>query len=426
MLIDKESVAKALEDLDASFFYDKKNEIIFLTMKKLFNANQVIDSLSLSEALKKKKNLKKVGGAYYITGLANDAPSTGNVEYYAKLVKDKAILRTLIGVAKEMSNEAYSSEMDSAEILDKAEQKIFNISQRTEANKFLNVKDLLGEVLDNWSERKSGMLMGIPSGFRDIDSKLSGFQNSDFIVLAGRPSMGKTALALSFARNAAVEYGHKVGIFSLEMSHQQLAERLITSEAEVDSHLVRTGRLPKSEWKNLAKAAGTLANGEIYIDDSAYLNITDLRAKSRRLKSEKDIEIIFVDYMQLLHQGGRVENRLQEISFISRSLKAMAKELNIPIVGLSQLSRAVESRPNHRPIMSDLRESGAIEQDADVVMFIYRKFVYSNDEEDKGSAEVIIAKHRNGPTGTSSIAFTDTYAKFENIDYSKQKEPFPA
>jgi len=425
MLIDKESVAKALEDLDHTFFYDKKNEIIFLTIKELFDSSKVIDSLSLTEALKKEKNLTKVGGAYYITGLSNDAPSTGNVEYYAKLVKDKAVLRSLISTAKEMSEDAYSNEMDSIELLDKAEQKIFNISQKTEANKFLNVKDLLGNVLDHWSERKSGQLTGIPCGFRDVDSRLSGFQNSDFIVLAGRPSMGKTALALSFARNAAVKYGHKVGIFSLEMSHQQLTERLITSEAEVDSHLVRTGRIPKNDWGKLSKAAGTLANGEIYIDDSAYLSITDLRAKSRKLKSEKDVDIIFVDYMQLLHQGGRVENRLQEISFISRSLKAMAKELNVPVIGLSQLSRAVESRADHRPIMSDLRESGAIEQDADVVMFIYRKFVYSNDEEDKGLAEVIIAKHRNGPTGISNIAFTDSYAKFENLDYSRQEEPLP-
>ena len=255
---------------------------------------------------------------------------------------------------------------------------------------------------------------------------LSGFQKSDLIILAGRPSMGKTALALSMARNSAVEFNHKVGIFSLEMSNQQLAERLITSEARVDSHLVRTGRLPKSEWKNLAAAAGTLSEASIYIDDSASLNILELRAKARKLKSEKDIDIIFVDYLQLLNHGGRSESRQQEISFISRSLKALAKELDIPIIALSQLSRAVESRSEQRPIMSDLRESGAIEQDADIVLFIYRKFVYSKDELDRGLAEIIIAKHRNGPTGNVDLAFFDNFAKFDNLDYRHQDVDIPS
>ena len=238
--------------------------------------------------------------------------------------------------------------------------------------------------------------------------------------------MGKTALALTIARNSAVDYNHKVGVFSLEMSNQQLAQRLITAEARVDSHLVRTGRLPKTEWKNLASAANELHTAPIYIDDSASLNILELRAKARKLKSEKDVDILIVDYLQLLNQDGRSESRQQEISFISRSLKALAKELEIPIIALSQLSRAVESRAEHRPIMSDLRESGAIEQDADIILFIYRKYVYSRDEIDKGLAEIIIAKHRNGPTGSLEIAFFENFAKFDNLDYRHQDINIPS
>jgi replicative DNA helicase len=269
--------------------------------------------------------------------------------------------------------------------------------------------------LDNWGSRKKGTLTGVPTGFYDLDDLLSGLQKSDLIICAGRPSMGKTALALSIARNAALEYGHKVGIFSLEMSNTQLVERLITAEAQVDSHLVRTGRLPKNEWKKLSQAAGPLSDANIFIDDTAGLNIMDLRAKARQLKAEHDVELIIVDYIQLLNSGGNIESRQQEISFISRSLKALAKDLNVPVLALSQLSRAVENRTDHRPIMSDLRESGAIEQDADVILFIYRKFMYSRDEEDKGLGEILVAKHRNGPTGSIDISFISRYAKFENL-----------
>ena len=252
-------------------------------------------------------------------------------------------------------------------------------------------------------------------GYFDLDDILSGLQKSDLIICAGRPSMGKTALALSIARNAALDYGHRVGVFSLEMSNTQLVERLITAEARVDSHLVRTGRLPKNEWKRLSQAAGPLSEANIFIDDSAGLHVMELRAKARQLKAEHDVDLIIVDYIQLLNAGGKIESRQQEISFISRSLKALAKDLSVPILALSQLSRAVENRTDHRPIMSDLRESGAIEQDADVILFIYRKYVYSKDEEDKGLGEIIVAKHRNGPTGSVDISFISRYAKFENL-----------
>ena len=269
-----------------------------------------------------------------------------------------------------------------------------------------------------WGNRKSGSLTGIPSGFYDLDNLLSGFQKSDLIILAGRPSMGKTALALNFARNCSIDGNIKVGFFSLEMSSQQLVERLITSESKIDSHLVRTGKLPKHEWKKLSNSASVLSESLIFIDDSADLNIMELRAKARQLKAEKNIDIIFVDYIQLLHAQNKHESRQQEISYISRSLKALSKELNIPVVALSQLSRAVESRTDHRPIMSDLRESGAIEQDADVVLFIYRKYVYSKSEEDEGLGELIVAKHRNGPTGVVKVSFIDKYAQFTSLDYT--------
>ena len=426
MLISKEAVPRAMNILIENSFYDMKHQMIYQNILELFEKNEVIDSVSLIDNLKKNKQLQKVGGAYYITGLSNEAPSYENIEYYANIVKEKFILRTIISVSKEISFDAYDEHLDVSTILDKAEQKLFNISQQSQLSQFTDVHSLLDKVLEDWAQRKQGTLTGIASGFSDLDNMLSGFQKSDLIILAGRPSMGKTALALSIARNSAVEFNHKVGIFSLEMSNQQLAQRLITAEARVDSHLVRTGRLPKSEWKNLGKAANTLYEAPIYIDDSASLNILELRAKARKLKSEKDIDLLIVDYLQLLNQDGRSESRQQEISFISRSLKALAKELDVPIVALSQLSRAVESRSEHRPIMSDLRESGAIEQDADIILFVYRKFVYTRDELDKGLAEIIVAKHRNGPTGSVDIAFFENFAKFDNLDFSHHDINIPS
>jgi len=418
MLINSESIPKAVQLLDSKSFYNTNNSIIFENMSELFEENKNIDYISLSEQLKKNKQLKTVGGSYFITGLSNNAPSAHNVEYYVQIVKEKEILRRIISVAVDISTEAYESQEDAANILDKAEQILFNVSQDVQKGRFKEIEPILHEVLDIWGNRKSGSLTGVPSGFYDLDNLLSGFQNSDFIVLAGRPSMGKTALALNFARNCTVDGNYKVGFFSLEMSSQQLVERLITSESKIDSHLVRTGKLPKHEWKKLSESANVLSESSIFIDDSADLNIMELRAKARQLKAEKNIDILFVDYIQLLHAPNMSESRQQEISYISRSLKALAKELNIPVIALSQLSRAVESRTDHRPIMSDLRESGAIEQDADIVLFIYRKFVYSKNEEDEGLGEIIVSKHRNGPTGLVKVSFMDKYARFMNLDYS--------
>ena len=415
MLINPESPSKVFHVLTSKSFYNSSHSYIFSAMETLFEKDQTIDTITITEQLKKNKKLEAIGGAYYITGLSSEAPSASNVDYYVKIVKEKEVLRSIIQSAVQMSTQAYEGKEDVTTVLDNAEKILFDLSQDAERGKFKSIEPVLHNVLDNWGSRKKGALTGVPTGYYDLDDLLSGMQKSDLIICAGRPSMGKTALALSIARNAALEYGHSVGIFSLEMSNTQLVERLITSEARVDSHLVRTGRLPKNEWKKLSQAAGPLSEAQIYIDDSAGLNIMDLRAKARQLKTEQNVELIIVDYIQLLNAGSRVESRQQEISYISRSLKALAKDLDIPIFALSQLSRAVENRTDHRPIMSDLRESGAIEQDADVILFIYRKYVYSKDEEDKGLGEIIVAKHRNGPTGSIDISFISQYAKFENL-----------
>ncbi len=415
MLIEKQAVPKAIQVLKADSFYNSAHVKIYKSIIELFDKNQTIDTISVIAELEKRGELEEVGGAYYLTGLSSEAPSSENVEYYAKLVQDKFILRKIIQSSIELSSAAYEAKEDITTILDKAEQTIFELSQNAERGEFKAIEPLLHIVMDKLSTAKKEGVSGIPSGYSDLDKYLSGFQKSDFIVIAGRPSMGKTALALSIARNMSVEYGHSVGFFSLEMSNHQLVERLITAEAKVDSHQVRSGLLPKKDWKKLSTAAGPLSEAKIFIDDTPGLNIMEIRAKARRLKAEHNIDIIFVDYMQLINGMGKVESRQQEISMISRSLKGLAKELDIPVVSLSQLSRAPEARTNRRPIMSDLRESGAIEQDADIVLFVYRKYIYSRSEEDKGVGELIISKHRNGPTGSIDIAFIDNYARFESL-----------
>ena len=420
ILINAKAYSKACLHINQNSFYKNIHSVIFSAMEELDEAGESIDNVTLIEKLKEKKQLDLVGGAYFITGLSSEAPTAANVEYYAKIVKEKAILRKIIETAVEMSDTAYNPGKNSIEILDKAESLLFETSKQSQKSNFQDLENMIHNVLDNWSDTETQN--GILSGFIDLDDKLSGFQKSDLIILAARPSMGNTALALNLARNAASKYGHKVGIFSLEMSWQQLAERLLTSEARVDSHLVRTRKLTSADWKKIPEAASKLSDSHIFIDDSAGLSIMELRAKARQLVSEKGIEILFIDYIQLLSAGKRLESRQQEISYISRSLKALAKELNIPIVALSQLSRAPESRTDHRPVMSDLRESGAIEQDADVVLFIYRKFVYSKEPDDKGIGEIIISKHRNGPTGVVHVTFIDKYARFETQTKTDYKE----
>ncbi|MFQ6609720.1 MAG: replicative DNA helicase [Fidelibacterota bacterium] len=416
MLIDNEAVPRVMHFLDSNCFYKPAHSKIFDCMITLFDKSDKIDTITVLDQLKKSGHLESVGGAYYITGLSNEAPSAENVEYYAKIVRDKYILRKLITTAVDISTLAYNGQDEISDILDKVEQTVFSLGQHAYQSPFVQIEELIHNVMDKIDSQEKGGLIGISSGITSLDSLLSGFQNSDLIILAGRPSMGKTALALTMARNAAVDYGYSVGVFSLEMSNIQLAERLITAEAKVDGHLMRTSRLPKTDWRKLSTAADSLSDVNMFIDDTPGMNIMEIRAKARRMKAEKNIDILFVDYIQLISGYGKSENRQQEITMISRSLKALAKELNIPIVALSQLSRNVENRTDHRPIMSDLRESGAIEQDADVILFIYRKFVYSNNEEDRGVGEIIIGKHRNGPTGKVDVAFIDKYAWFGNLE----------
>lgn len=423
MMLDKEAVSKALQHLDHTAFYKDSHQLIFRAMMELFNDSQPIDQVSVIDRLKRMKQLEKAGGAYYITGLVESTPSSANVEYYAKIVLEKSILRKLIVSATDIQSEAYEAKEPAFDILDAAEQRIFALSESRLKAGFKNFSDVLTQTFEHIDSihQKKFHTTGVPTGIIGLDDLTSGFQNGDLVILAGRPSMGKTALALSIARNSAVEYGVPVGIFSLEMADYQLAMRLLCAEAKVDSHAVRTGKLPQDQWRRLSEKTGRLAKAPIYIDDSPALSMMEIRAKARRLKAEHDVQMIILDYLQLV-KGHRAESRQQEITEISRNLKALAKELSVPVLALSQLSRAVENRAgDHRPQLSDLRESGAIEQDADVVMFIYRPVVYKrrlNEEvtlEDERKAEIIVAKQRNGPTDTVNIVFIDKYARFENL-----------
>lgn len=416
MLASKEAVSKSLQWLQADHFYKEAHTVIYSCMAQLFNEGEEIDTVSVVNKLKKNKQLESVGGAYYITGLVESVPSVANVENYAKIVLEKAMLRKLIMISHGLTKDAFDDSQSVDELLDNAEQSIFAISQRRLRGGFQHIDPILHETFEKLDQihTRSGDVTGIASGLVDLDELTSGFQPGELIIIAGRPAMGKTALALSMARNAAVDHGHPVGIFSLEMANHQLALRLLCAEARVDSHLVRTGKLPKKQWQNLSLSVGTLAEASIHLDDTPAISVLELRAKARRLKAEFNIDMLIVDYLQLMQGPKGVESRQQEISTISRSLKALAKELDIPVIALSQLSRAVEQRAEHRPQLSDLRESGAIEQDADLVIFLYRQWIYSQEEEDKGKAQVIVAKHRNGPTGTVDASFIDRFARFEN------------
>ena len=337
---------------------------------------------------------------------------------------EKAVLRRLIYLAHDMSKEAYDDRQTVDDILDSAEQSIFTITQNRLKGGFKHIEPILHESFEQLDaiSSKAGSVIGVPSGLIDLDAMTAGFHPGDLVIIAGRPAMGKTSLALSIARNAAVDHKESVGFFSLEMADHQIAMRLLCAESKVDSHLVRTGNLPKSQWKNLSIHVGTLAEAPIYLDDSPAITVLELRAKARRLKAEHDVKMIIVDYLQLMQGPKGVESRQQEISIITRSLKSLAKDLKIPIVALSQLSRAVESRTDRHPQLSDLRESGAIEQDADVVMFLYRQWIYCREYQDRGKAQIIISKQRNGPTGTVNVTFIDRFARFENMSVYETEE----
>ena len=417
MLLTKEAVSMSMQWLTANNFYKAANERIFACMVELFEKGEPVDAISVVDRLKKKKELASVGGAHYISGLAESVPTTANVERYSKIVLEKHLLRTLIKVSHDVSKDAFEDSQDVDQILDSAESAIFNISEKRLRGGFKHIDPILHHAFEELDKiaSKPGSVTGVPSGLMDLDDMTSGFHPGELIIVAGRPGMGKTALALTMGRNAAILEKTGVGMFSLEMANHQLAMRLLCAEGRVDSHLVRTGKLPKTQWKNLSIAVGSLAEAPIYLDDTPGMSVLEVRAKARRLKAEKDVGLIIVDYLQLMTGPKGSESRQQEISQISRSLKNLAKEIDLPVIGLSQLSRAVESRTDRRPQLSDLRESGAIEQDADVVIFLYRPWVYSQEEEDRGKAEIIVSKQRNGPTGIVEATFIDRFARFENM-----------
>jgi len=427
MLIDKEAVNRSLELLDDTAFYKTGHQQIFKAVIVLYEQNTEIDYLTVTDQLEKMGVLDEVGGAYYLTELANAVPSAASVEYYAKIVLEKSLLRKIIGVCNDITAKAYDARDDVVELVDHAERQIFMLSEGNLRKGFTPIHPILNETLDviDGYHNHAGSVTGVATGFTELDNMTSGLQNADLVIVAGRPSMGKTALCLNIARNAAVDHGVPVGFFSLEMSNTQLAMRLLCAESRVDAHKVRTGTLPKSEWSRLSTNVGKLAEAPIYIDDSAALSVLEIRAKARRLKSEHGVGLLVIDYLQLARGPSSSESRQIEISAISQSLKALAKELDIPVVALSQLSRAVESRGgDRRPILSDLRESGAIEQDADVVMFIYRPEVYGPVEE-SGIAEIIISKQRNGPTGTVELKFHKDFVLFENLVKYRDEDMVP-
>jgi replicative DNA helicase len=418
MLLDTSAIGAVSEVLDESAFYKGAHKKIFRTVVDLFGKDEAVDLVTVTQELKRRKELDDVGGAAYLSQVLGSVATTANVRHHAKIVLEKAILRRLISVATEVVQEAFDVSGDASEILDRAEHAIFEIAQARVHRDFVPMREILKhsfEVIQELYDKKQHVT-GVASGFEDLDSMTSGFQKSDLVIIAGRPSMGKTAFALNIAAHSAIDHTIPVAIFSLEMGKEQLVQRMLCCEARVDAHKLRTGYLADKHWSSLTTAAGMLSEAAIYIDDTPSMNVLEMRSKARRLKAESDIGLVIVDYLQLMRGLGRPENRQQEISEISRSLKALAKELEVPVLALSQLSRAVESRGgDRRPILSDLRESGAIEQDADVVMFIYRAEQYERTPENIGRAEVIIGKQRNGPTGTVNLAFQSECTRFDNL-----------
>jgi replicative DNA helicase len=418
MLIDENAIVYAMEILDKDCFYKDSHKKIFEVILNLYNANKAVDIITVSDELKRLDLLDEVGGISALTEMVNSVPTSANVAHYARIVKEKFILRSLINSATQIIGLCYnSSEENVNEILDKAETLIFEISQNKKEEKPISLKELVKESIDTIDKlyQKKSYVTGIPTGFIDLDKRTSGFQPSDFIVIAGRPSMGKSSFAISIAEHVGVVEKIPVVFFSLEMSKEQLVQRMLCSHARVDAHKVRTGYLSSSDWPKLTAAAGKLYEAPIFIEDTPAISIMELRAKARRLKLQHNIGLIIVDYLQLMRSNTKAENRQQEISEISRSLKALARELHIPVVAISQLSRAVEARADHRPQLSDLRESGAIEQDADLVILLLREEYYNPTEENEGIAEVIIAKQRNGPVGSIKLAFIKEYTRFENL-----------
>jgi replicative DNA helicase len=415
ILIDNEALPKALEVIDPDDFYKQSHRKIFQAMIELFEKSEPIDLITLTDNMKRQEELDAVGGVSYLSSLVNMVPTAANIKYHSKIIREKGLLRNLLRSATEIASRVYEDNLEAEELVDYAERSIFDISDKRIKASFVTLKEVIKgsfEMIEHLYDKKE-TVTGVPSGFKDLDNLTTGFQKGDLIVVGGRPSMGKTAFALNVAQHVGLESRESVAIFSLEMAKEQLAFRMLCSEAMVNSSSIRKGFIQKEDWHKLTAAASRLTGAPIFIDDSSGITVLELRAKARRLKREHGLSLVIVDYLQLMRSRGSFERREQEISDISRSLKALAKELSVPVIAVSQLNRSVEQRRPPTPILADLRESGAIEQDADVILFLYRDEVYNRDTPaNKGEAEIIIAKQRNGPTGIVKLAFNSNCTRF--------------
>ena len=417
MILDQEAIAAAAQILSPEDFYQKQFQVLFQAMVELYNEGKAVDLVTLQDRLRENGAPPEICSLEYVGDLVDATPMSVNIRQYARIVADKAQLRALIRVNEDIANTCYAGQERVETIMEEAERDLFQVLRRRGSADFVPVREIVITALERIqaASRNKGAVTGLATGFTDLDYKTSGFQPSDLILVAARPSMGKTAFVLNIAQHMAFKNNRTVALFSLEMSKEQLMNRLFAMESKVDAQLLRNGNLSDSDWESLLDGADVIGGSNLIIDDTPGISVTELRSKCRKYKLEHDLDIVMIDYLQLMQGGRRSESRQQEISDISRSLKEIARELNVPVVALSQLSRAVEQRPDHRPVLSDLRESGAIEQDADVVMFLYREDYYKKDTERKDIAEVIIAKQRNGPIGTIELAWMPKYTKFENL-----------
>jgi replicative DNA helicase len=419
VLVDNSAFNSAAEMLTRNDFYRESHRRIFEAMAGLAERSQPIDLVTLRDELVRGQALEAVGGAAYLAGLVDGVPRITNVQHWSRIIKEKAVLRNLIHASNKIAQSCYEAEEDAAVLLDKAEKQIFEIAEHRVRQGFVGIREIVKEsfrTIDQLSQSKE-LVTGLPTGFVDLDEMTSGLQKGDLIIIAARPAMGKTSFCLNIGQYASHKTGETTGIFSLEMSKEQLVIRMLCADARVDSHRLRTGNLNEKDWARLAKAYAELSAAKIFIDDSAMISPLEIRAKCRRLKAEHGLGLVIVDYLQLVTGGTRVENRQQEISSISRSMKGLAKELDVPVIALSQLSRAPEARADKRPELSDLRESGSLEQDADIVMFIFREEEYKRTDENQGIAEILIKKQRNGPTGSVKLAFLKEFTRFENLEW---------
>ncbi|WP_226654142.1 replicative DNA helicase [Pseudalkalibacillus hwajinpoensis] len=427
VFLEIDALTTATEVLQPEDFYRAAHQKIFSVMIDLSEKGEPVDLVTVTSELQDLKILEEIGGVSYLSDLANSVPTAANVEYYSKIVEEKSILRRLIRAATDIASDGYAKENEIENLLSEAEKSIMEVSQRKNTGAFISIKDVLVTAYDNIEtlQNNTGDITGIPTGFSELDRMTAGFQRNDLIIVAARPSVGKTAFALNIAQNVATKTDENVAIFSLEMGAEQLVMRMLCAEGNIDAQRLRTGGLTGDDWQKLTMAMGSLSNAGIYIDDTPGIRVGDIRAKCRRLKQEKGLGMILIDYMQLIRGNGSGENRQQEVSEISRSLKGIARELEVPLISLSQLSRGVESRQDKRPMMSDIRESGSIEQDADIVAFLYRDDYYDKESENKNIIEIIIAKQRNGPVGTVELAFVKEYNKFVNLERRHEEGDMP-